>query len=83
MSNLNDFVIENGVLKQYKGSDEHVVVPEGVIELDWHGCFVNENLRSVELPDTVKKVDPRSFPDWGKTLADENGFCHNGFVLED
>lgn len=81
MSNLNDFVIENGVLKQYKGSDEHVVVPEGVIELDWHGCFVNENLRSVELPDTVKKVDPRSFPDWGKTLADENGFCRAGKFL--
>lgn len=30
MSNANDFVIENGVLKKYIGFDQHVVIPDGV-----------------------------------------------------
>lgn len=30
MSNASDFIIENGVLKEYIGSDEVVVIPEGV-----------------------------------------------------
>ena len=81
MSNLKDFFIKNGVLISYLGNDEHVVVPEGVTELDWPNCFTNENLRSVELPDTIKTIDSRSFPDMGRTLADENGFCRAGKFL--
>ena len=33
MSNTSDFVIENGVLKEYKGSGGNVVVPEGVTSI--------------------------------------------------
>ena len=29
----SDFVIENGVLKQYKGNDDTVYIPEGVKKL--------------------------------------------------
>lgn len=30
MSNINDFVIEDGVLKKYKGKDSEIYIPEGV-----------------------------------------------------
>ena len=32
----SDFVIENGVLKQYKGNDDTVYIPEGVTKLQMH-----------------------------------------------
>ena len=33
MSNINDFVIENGVLKEYQGQGGDVVIPEGVTNI--------------------------------------------------
>ena len=33
MSNINDFVIENGVLKKYTGSEAEVVIPDAVKEI--------------------------------------------------
>lgn len=33
MSNTSDFIIEGGVLKQYKGNDSDVIIPDGVIEI--------------------------------------------------
>ena len=30
MSNINDFVIEDGVLKKYEGNDSEIHIPEGV-----------------------------------------------------
>ena len=33
MSNINDFVIENGVLKEYQGQGGDVVIPEGVTSI--------------------------------------------------
>lgn len=45
MSNASDFIIENGVLQKYVGTDEHVVTPEGVTEIGWN-----------PFPDHVKTV---------------------------
>ena len=33
MSNINDFVIENGVLEKYTGPGGDVVIPEGVTSI--------------------------------------------------
>ena len=33
MSDLKDFVIENGVLKKYNGSGGQVVIPDGVTKI--------------------------------------------------
>lgn len=33
MSNVKDFVIENGVLKKYLGNGGDVVIPDGVYEI--------------------------------------------------
>ena len=68
------------VLKKYFGNEEHVVVPEGVTKIEWY-AFTNSNLKSVTIPESIKDIDSRSFPDWGKTLADEDGFCRIGKFL--
>ena len=39
MSNLNDFVIENGVLKKYKGKDSEVTIPNSVTEIGGSAFF--------------------------------------------
>ena len=40
MSNINDFVIENGVLKKYVGPGGDVIIPEGVTSIG-NGVFYN------------------------------------------
>ena len=73
MSIANDFVIENGVLKKYKGSGGNVVVPEGVTSIGksaFSGC---KSLQSITLPEGVTSIGNRAFKGC-KGLADENGF---------
>lgn len=51
---MGDFVIENGVLKKpYKGSDTHVVIPDGVTQIDDYVFCLYKSLTSVEIPDSV------------------------------
>ena len=61
MSNINDFVIENGVLKKYQGQGGDVVIPEGVTSIgDWAfwGC---RSLTSVVIPDGVTSIGDSAF----------------------
>ena len=47
MSNVNDFVIENGVLLEYNGKDVEVTIPDGVKEIAgcvFSGCAFIENI---------------------------------------
>ena len=47
MSNINDFVIENGVLLEYNGNDTEVIIPDGVKEIAgcvFSGCTFVENI---------------------------------------
>ena len=57
----SDFVIENGVLKKYTGSDESVTVPDGVKEIGFLAFEKCENLKSVTLPVSVKKISRNVF----------------------
>lgn len=71
MSNASDFIIENGVLQKYTGTDEEVVVPEGVREIGWYktntyrgraGAFENNTtLKKLILPDGLVRIDPLAF----------------------
>lgn len=61
MSNANDFVIENGVLKKYVGSGGDVVVPEGVSEIGNSAFAWCINLSSITIPDTVKAIGNCAF----------------------
>ena len=61
MSNVNDFVIENGILKRYNGTDEHVKIPEDVIGIGY-SAFCNCNaITSVIIGDGVTYIDDEAF----------------------
>ena len=65
MSNLNDFVIEDGVLKKYSGNDTDVVIPDGVTEI--YGSFFGgafkdcTTLTSITFPNSVTKIGECAF----------------------
>ncbi len=61
MSNINDFVIENGVLKKYQGQGGDVVIPEGVTSIGdsaFAGC---SSLTSIVIPKGVTSIGTGAF----------------------
>ena len=61
MSNINDFVIENGVLKEYQGQGGDVVIPEGVTSIGNWAFFDCSSLASVVIPDGVTSIGDWAF----------------------
>lgn len=60
-SSPDDFEIEDGVLKQYKGQSGNVVIPDSVNEIGksaFEGC---KHLKSISIPDTVTGINDRAF----------------------
>lgn len=57
----NDFVIVNGVLKEYKGSGGAVIIPEGVTKIGAEAFALCENLTSVTIPDGVTQIEEEAF----------------------
>ena len=61
MSNSDDFIIENGVLKQYIGPGGDVVIPTGVTRIGdsaFSGCRA---LKSVTIPESVTSIGDWAF----------------------
>ncbi len=61
MSNINDFIIENGVLKEYVGNDEEVIIPEGIVRIGEGAFYGREDIVSVTIPDGVTSIGEKSF----------------------
>ena len=61
MSNPNDFVIENGVLKKYNGPGGDVVVPNGVTSIGSDAFWHCSGLTSVTIPDSVTSIGRSAF----------------------
>ena len=61
MNGNPDFVIENGVLKEYHGPGGDVTVPEGVRVLSHRVFAGRKNLTSVRLPEGVETVGSSVF----------------------
>ena len=61
MSNPNDFIIENGVLKKYVGSGGDVVIPEGMTSIGAFAFFNCSNLTSVTIPESVTSIGDSAF----------------------
>lgn len=62
-SQYPDFVIEEGVLKSYKGNDSVVTIPYGVTSIGW-GAFCDCNsLENIVIPNSVISISNNAF--WG------------------
>ena len=85
-----DFVIEDGVLKQYLGSDREIVIPEGVSEIDGNAFIFEDDPFGVEIeryptaitiPKSVLRVSPRAFDNCAKLstirVAEGNPVYHS------
>lgn len=59
--NLEDFVIEDGVLKEYKGSAEHLLLPEGIHTVGEKAFKFNTMLKSVVIPEGVHTIAKEAF----------------------
>lgn len=61
MSNINDFVIKDGVLVAYNGSDSHMDIPEGVVTIARGLLNGKSNVISVTIPSSVKIIESSAF----------------------
>lgn len=61
MSNASDFIIENGVLKEYIGSDEVVVIPEGVTEIGGSAFKYQHKLTKIVFPESLQTIGAEAF----------------------
>ena len=61
MSNINDFVIEDGILARYNGSDAEVVIPDGVTEIKNYAFSSKTFLKSVIIPNSVTHIGFSAF----------------------
>ena len=56
-----DFVIENKVLKSYKGTDSHVVIPDGVKKIGNNAFEGKETMKSIVISKSVKEIGDYAF----------------------
>ena len=58
---MKDFIIENGILTAYTGSDHEIVIPRGVKIIAQDTFKGMEWLRSVKLPDGLEEIGKSAF----------------------
>lgn len=63
MSNINNFIIENGVLTRYVGIGGDVVVPDGVVTIGERAFYKNKEVNAIKLPASVTRLAKECF--WG------------------
>ncbi len=57
---MSEFIIENGILKNYIGTSSHVTVPDGVTTIA-KNAFTCQKLESIYIPLTVKNIENDAF----------------------
>lgn len=56
-----DFVIEDGVLVEYLGHEETVVIPDGIWEIGINAFWNNQELKHVIFPESVERIAAGAF----------------------
>ena len=59
--NPDDFIIEDGILKQYIGHDEYVAIPDGVVSIGRRAFCRCLSLVSVAIPNSVTNIEGTAF----------------------
>lgn len=80
MSNASDFVIENGVLVAYNGSDSHMVIPEGVTAIARDLLEGKSLVTSVAIPSSVTEIGNAAF--WGNWDWDSYPACFTIYLSD-
>ena len=57
----SDFVIKDGVLLQYSGTDTDVVIPDDVTEIGDSAFKNNTNIKKVTFSKNIKKINQSAF----------------------
>ncbi len=60
-TDINDFVINKGLLKKYTGKDKDVVIPDGIEIIGGNSFINNKKIESVIIPDGVKEIRRAAF----------------------
>lgn len=77
MINASDFVIQNGVLVAYNGSDSHMVIPEGVTSIAPNLLEGKSHVISVTIPPSVTEIGSSAFcGQWGWDSYPEHFTLH-------
>ena len=61
MSNINDFLIINGVLEEYTGNDTDIIIPDSVTSIGNSAFSWCNNLKSITIPDSVTSIGDEAF----------------------
>lgn len=56
-----DFLIKDGILEKYNGSDSHIVIPDGVTKIKQDAFFINFINADIVIPDTVTEIEDKAF----------------------
>ena len=61
MSNANEFIIENGILEKYTGTEKEVIIPEGITEIGVSAFYENMKVERITLPESVTAIGRSAF----------------------
>ncbi|MGN0814508.1 MAG: leucine-rich repeat domain-containing protein [Candidatus Coproplasma sp.] len=67
--NDEDFVIADGVLKEYRGNESDVAIPDGVKSIGDRAFSFCDNLTGITIPNSVKSIGEYAFSDCGNLTS--------------
>ena len=81
------FKIEDGVLIQYVGKDQDIIIPDDVVELGTNPFVKSSKFNSIKIPKTVEKISDTSFVECSTNhievdMDNPRYYCKDGFLID-